>query len=166
MRRVLVGTLILALLLPGPATLAGGRQKPPHTTLQVGGLRQQGARGPRCWTSGRRTECADFSSYRWPRAKTTHANRNARIKIRRGFRPETSRLHAYRHVDDDGNPAGDGWGVPHEVRKRTKNGRTRYFLHFHITKKEGNYYLSLDTDLAEKNGQSGEVSYFFHLELN
>lgn len=165
MRRTLVGTLILAFLLPSPATLAGGRQKPPHTTLQAGGLRQQGGRGTYCWSFKGGFVCADYFSYRWPRAKTTQADQNARIKIRRGFKPETSNLHAYRHVDEDGYPTGDGWGVPHEVRKQTVNGRTRYFLHFHIMKKEGDYYLTLDTDLAEKNHESGDVTYFFHLDL-
>lgn len=165
MRRLLAGTLILAFLLPSPTTLAGGRGGPPRTILKVGGLQQKGVHGSYCWSHKGSTFCADYFESRWPRAKTTNADRNARIKICCGFEPRRSHLHVYRHVDEDGYPTGDGWRVPHEVRKRTKNGRTRYFLYFHITKKEGHYYLSLDTNLAKKNAGRGDVPYFFHLNL-
>ncbi|HYN36759.1 MAG TPA: hypothetical protein VEV82_07240 [Actinomycetota bacterium] len=161
-----MGSLILAFLLPSPATLAGGRPEPPRAILQVGGLRQEGRRGNFCWEYEQGAQCSLYTPrFRWPEAKTTDADQDARIKIRRWFEPETSRLHAYRHVDRDGRPTGDGWIVPHEVRQRTIDGRIRYFLYFHVTKKEGNYYLAFHMDLAEKNHESGDVTYFFHLDL-
>lgn len=156
--------LILALSLGGSAVAEDRR--PPHTTLQVGGLRQKGDRGAYCWSYRNRGTCVDFFSYDWPPADRTKGDRRARIKVRKGYRPSRVDLRAYRHVDEDGNPTGDGWGLREKVRKHTIDGKTRWYIHFHIATKPGHYYLNLDTDLSDDTGARGDdVQYTFHLKL-
>ena len=135
--------------------------------LRSSDARQEGNLGSYCWDFEGGGQCADTFGYNFPRADATPSGRAARIRIRRNHKPSSARLHAWRHVDEDGQPQGDGWRVARDIKKRARDGRTVYDIVFRLPKKPGHLYLSLFARWRPREGRygAGDASYDFHLKL-
>lgn len=163
--RLAAATLVLGLVFSGTAFAHDHR--PPKMVLRSGEARQAGNLGTYCWESKRSGTCVDTSGYGFPRGEIVASGRKARIRIRRDHKPSHESLHAWRHADEEGEPQGDGWGVPHRIHRRTWDGRTVYDIIFRLPKKEGHLYLSLFARWKAREGRfgQGDASYAFHLKL-
>ena len=163
MKRTIVlicGSMMLGLMPPAH----GGFGPAPDMFLRVGRTLQKGNPGSYCWSSPRSGTCIDFIGERWPRAKEAPADHRARIRVGNEYRPRGVRMRVHRRVDDEGDPIGHGHGVQHRVTKETRDGRTVYFIRFHVPKSAGHYYLRTRAKFDER-GERGIVRYHFHLRL-
>ena len=166
MKRPIAATLVLGLLL-ADAALAN----PPNVRLRSGHVRQAGRLGTYCWSweweTGGSGGCFDQEGDDFQPARLARVDRRARLRIRRDVKPTRVSLHAWRHVDEDEQPIGRGRNVSKRVKKRTRNGRTRYDVIFHLPKKPGHLYLKLWADWTKQDFEfgRGDAEYLFHLKL-
>ena len=158
---VLTGLLMLGLAAPANS----GFGPAPGMFLRVGRTLQEGNPASYCWSSRDGSGmCVDFIGERWPRGKSAPADHRARIRVGDEYRPRGVRMRVHRRVDGEGDPIGHGHGVRHRVTKETRNGRTVYFIRFHVPKSAGPYYLRTRAKFDER-GERGIVRYHFHLRL-
>ena len=163
MRRMMQALLALGLPMPTWAA-AGGDRTPPGTILHSHGTHQRGRLGTYCWSDPPMVTCG-HAPWSFPRAKDVRSGDKARIKIRKGYEPTDSHLHAYRHVNKYDEPRGEGWGIRHRIAESEHEHGTRYFIKFRLPRKEQHLYLDLEMDLRDEEGQRGEVEYRFHLKV-
>lgn len=169
MRRVAVVGVTVGVLVGGPlgSSAPAHDHRPPKTVLRSGDARQRGNLGTFCWSEEGGGQCVDTSGYGFPFGEDVGAGRRVRIRVRRDQKPENTHLHAWRHVDDEREPQGDGWGIPHRVKKRTWGDRTVYDIIFRAPNKGEHAYLSLDADFDVRPGKfgAGDANYNYHLRL-
>ncbi|MDQ3955474.1 MAG: hypothetical protein M3285_07995 [Actinomycetota bacterium] len=119
------------------------RSKPPPALLRYNGETiQRGNLGTYCWSSGRVGECVDTFGYSFPHGVWVPKGARVAIRLEKDEKPARVEITAWRKVDDDGQPVGDGRGlrkrlvpvgrggdvVAWEARLRLRRGGRHYYM--------------------------------------
>ena len=173
MRKLIVAATMVAAVAAASVPAVAHDHKPPRTKLIARDVEQAGRLQSYCWTSAGEEEgvyqtiCVD-AIFTWPQGQATDAGKKARIRIFKTTAPGELSLHAWRKVDENRFPVGDGRRLPTEVRRSTVDGTTVFDVIFTLPTRPGHLYLEMfgtweDTEAPDHPRQ--DAFYHFHLRL-
>lgn len=151
-------------------------RKPPRVILKAPHSWQRGVLGTHCWSWVDRGSdegtgfCADAFGHSFPEPDTTAAGGRARFRMWAPRRPAEVSIMAWREVDGEGQPVGEGSEVPFVLRRHFKDGELVAFdAKFDLPDESGELYLWLFAKWEEiryPHGRGeGDGSWDFHLTL-
>lgn len=169
MLRTLFGWALCALVLGAGLILAGAKapanaleeEGPPKTALKEGERTlQKGRQGSYCWPMGPGSgACADYAP-RFPDVDRVARGSELTVRILEPQRPRSFELTAYRRVDNNDYPMGEGQSVPFDWRRVARNGKTvAWDAVFEVGQPDRHYYMD-----GFGVWRKGDSSWYFHVK--
>jgi RTX calcium-binding nonapeptide repeat (4 copies) len=141
------------------SSVSAARRPPPATLVHNGETLQKGKLGTYCWTFPGGGGCADTFGYQFPRGVWVPAGATVAIRLDKDEKPNNFDVTAWRKVDNDGQPIGDGRGLRNRLSPIKENGDVvAWKATFELRRGGRHYYLSTFVKWADK----GDASYDFH----
>ena len=170
MRKLVVSTLMVAAVVAASVPAVAHDHRPPRTKLTARNVEQAGRLGSYCWSHAgdepgfHERLCVD-AIFSWPQAQRTRAGRPARIRIFKTTAPEDFSLRAWRRVDENQFPVGDGRALKHQIRQATVDGRTVHDVTFRLPGRPGHLYIEMFGTWQDTEGGDTLQDAFWHFHL-
>lgn len=170
MRKLVVAALMAAAVVAASVPAVAHDHRPPRTKLTARNVEQAGQLGSYCWSHATEDPgvherlCVD-SIFTWPRAQRTRAGRPARIRIFKTTAPEDLNLRAWRKVDENNFPVGDGRDLTYAMKQDTVDGRTVLDVAFRLPPRPGHLYIEMFGTWQDTEGGETLQDAFWHFHL-